>query len=121
MSSLPCASPDEGGETGPLGDLVKKVIKGLGGKGRLTEEEMLSAWGDAVGPDAARHSRPVSLRRGCVFVNVDRSGWLYELATKKREILERLAARFGGKKLRDIRFRIGEITNKEKKDEREEG
>jgi hypothetical protein len=52
---------------------------------------------------------------------VDRSGWLYELATKKREILERLAARFGGKKLRDIRFRIGEITNKEKKDEREEG
>jgi predicted nucleic acid-binding Zn ribbon protein len=110
MSSLLCASPDSGGEEKPLMGLVKKVIKGLGGEGRLTEEEIRRAWREAVGIDAARHSRPVSFKRSSVFVNVDRSSWLYELTVRKKEILAKLEAGLKGKRFKDIRFRIGEIT-----------
>jgi len=110
MSSLPCVSPDPGGEEKPLSGLVKKIIKGLGGKGRLTEEEICRAWQEAVGSDAARHSRPVSFKRGCIFVNVDRSSWLYELTVRKKEILAGLEAGLKGNRFKEIRFRIGEIT-----------
>jgi hypothetical protein len=114
MSFPPCASTDPGaGEANPPSDLVKRVIKGLGGKGRFTEEEMREAWHEAVGPDAARHSMPVSFKKSSVFVNVDRSSWLYELTTKKKEILKKLEERLKGKQFKDIRFRIGDITKKE--------
>ena len=116
MSSLPCASADNGGrEEKPLTDIVKKVIKGLGGQARLTEEEIRLAWQEAVGVEAARHSRPVSFKKASIFVNVDRSSWLYELTTRKKEILERLEARLKGKRFKDIRFRIGEIATERPK------
>ena len=114
MSFHLCASIDpDGYNTSPLSDVVKRVIKGLGGKGRFTEEEMRSAWQYAAGPSAAKHSVPVSFKKESVFVNVDRSSWLYELTTKKKEILEKLEERLKGKKFKDIRFRIGDITKKE--------
>lgn len=93
-----------------IGDIVGRVIKTLGGKGRLTAEEMARTWQDAVGEDAARHSRPVSFRRTSIIVNVDRSSWLYELTTRKREIVEKLKLNLGGRKIRDIRFRIGDVS-----------
>ena len=109
-----CASTDPGTpDANPLSDIVKKVIKGLSGKGRFTEEDMRQAWQDAVGPDAARHSVPVSFKKSSVFVNVDRSSWLYELTIKKKEILKKLEEKLKGKQFKDIRFRIGDITKKE--------
>jgi hypothetical protein len=40
---------------------------------------------------------------------VDNSSWLFELTLKKRIILKKLQAGLEGKKLKDIRFRIGDI------------
>src|SRR3989338_653645 len=92
----------------PIGDLVQGVIKRLK-KGRLSEEEMASVWVKAVGRKGARHSHPASLRRGVLFVNVDRSSWLYELTLRKKEILEKMEGKMKRKPAKDIRFRIGEI------------
>jgi predicted nucleic acid-binding Zn ribbon protein len=102
------------GAAGPLGGILDGVIKKLGGRGRFTEEEMALAWAEAAGEEAARHSRPVSFRRSSIFVNVDRSTWLAELTVRRKEILSRLEERLKGKKFRDIRFRIGDITKKER-------
>ena len=90
--------------------LLREAIKALGGKERLGEEEILEAWKDAAGAAAAGHSKPVSFRRATVTVNVDNSGWLYELTTKKKEIARALSERLGGRKIKDIRFRIGEVA-----------
>jgi predicted nucleic acid-binding Zn ribbon protein len=111
MSSCPCSSckTPGGAAQGPLGDLVKKVIKKIGGRGRLTEEEIAAAWAQAAGKRGAKHTRPVSFRKSTLTVNVDGSGWLYELTTKKRQILKKLGSGLAGKKVKDIRFRIGEI------------
>jgi len=81
----------------------------MGGKGRLTEEEMARAWSRAAGKRGARHTRPVSFKRSVLTVNVDGSSWLYELTTKKREILKKFGPGIAGKAIKNIRFRIGEI------------
>lgn len=93
----------------PLAEALKNVIKDLSGKARLGEEEIAEAWNASVGADAARHSRPVSLNKGTIAVNVDSSGWLYELTVKKKDILKQLEAALKGKKIIDIRLRIGEV------------
>jgi predicted nucleic acid-binding Zn ribbon protein len=89
--------------------IVKDVIKNLTGKGRLSEEEIKSAWQIAAGEKAAAHTKPVSVKRSVLTVNVDASGWLYELTIKKKELLEKLDGRIRGRQLKGLKFRIGEI------------
>jgi predicted nucleic acid-binding Zn ribbon protein len=93
----------------PLENILKDVIKNLSRK-RPGEEEIGDAWAKAAGEAAARHSRPVSFRKSVLVVNVDGSSWLYELTTQKRGILATLERDLKGKKrVKDIRFRIGDI------------
>lgn len=93
----------------PLEEILKKVVEKMGKK-RPSEEEIADAWVDAAGNAAARHSRPVLLKKSVLVVNVDGSGWLYELSTAKPEILKKLGASVKKKKIKDIRFRIGDIA-----------
>lgn len=109
MWSCPDSPADSSPPRNPLEGLLKDVIKNLSGKDRLGAEEITEAWRSAAGEDAARHSKPVSLKKSTVVVNVDSSGWLYELTIKKKEILRKLEEVLKGKKVKDIRLRIGEI------------
>lgn len=92
----------------PLEGLVKDIVERLSGEGALTREDIHEAWEKAVGKKAAMHSRPVSLNRAVLAVNVDGSAWLYELTTRKRETIKKMQEMVKNKKLKDIRFRIGE-------------
>jgi len=96
----------------PLRSLVKKVLARVKRKGRFTEEELAAAWHDAAGKSASAHSRPVTYRWGQIVVKVDDSGWLYELTTKRRELLAQVQKSLKSDKIKSIRFRIGEIEKK---------
>lgn len=92
-------------EKNPIEDIVKKIIGRLGGEEKPKAEEIGARWEKAVGSAAVAHTKPVALKKATLIVNVDQSSWLYELTLRKKEILSRM----DGKKIRDIRFRIGEI------------
>jgi predicted nucleic acid-binding Zn ribbon protein len=64
-------------------------------------------WGDAVGPEVARHSRPVGMRGRVLEVAVDSSVWCQHLQMRRRDILDALAARLGDDAPHDLRFRVG--------------
>ena len=56
----------------------------------------------------AAHSAPVALRDGILYVRVLQPALHYELEQiSKSEILRKLKQRFGGKTIRDVRFRVG--------------
>ena len=90
-------------------NILKDVIKNLGGKDRPTEEDVVLFWAGAAGEKAAKHSKPVMFKKSVLTVNVDDSSWLYELTTKKKEIIRNLEGSFGSKKVKEVRFRIGEL------------
>lgn len=116
MLSCPCSLADPAGEKdkdSPLEGVLKNIIKNLDGKNRPSEEDLMDAWECAVGKRAASHSKPVAFKGAGLVVNVDGSSWLYELTTRKREILKSLGEKITAKKkIKDIRFRIGEVTVK---------
>jgi len=56
----------------------------------------------------AAHSTSVASREGILYVRVLQPALHYELEQiSKSEILRKLKQRFGGKTIRDIRFRVG--------------
>lgn len=90
------------------GDLLPKLMQQLGLSERLRETEVIDAWKTIVGEFIAAHSAPVSLRGGVLFVRVLQPALHYQFEQiSKAEILRKLKQRFGGKIIREIRFRVG--------------
>ena|SRR5437870_7580102 len=88
--------------------LVPKLTQRLGLRERLHETEVIQAWSKIVGDFIAVHSTPVTLRERILYVRVLQPGLHYELEQiSKSEILRKLKQRFGGKMIRDVRFRTG--------------
>ena len=89
-------------------ELMPKLMQRLGLRERLRETEVIEAWSKIVGDFIAAHSTPVALREGILYVRVLQPALHYELdQISKTEILRKLKQRFGGKTIRDIRFRVG--------------
>jgi predicted nucleic acid-binding Zn ribbon protein len=89
-------------------DVLPKLMQRLGLKERLHETEVLEAWSKIVGDFIAAHSAPVTLREGVLYVRVLQPALHYELEQiSKIDILRKLKQRFGGKTIRDLRFRVG--------------
>jgi predicted nucleic acid-binding Zn ribbon protein len=89
-------------------DVLPKLMQRLGLRERLRETEVIDAWSKIVGDFIATHSAPVALREGILYVRVLQPALHYELEQiSKTEILRKLKQRFGGKTIRDIRFRVG--------------
>ena len=94
--------------TNSANKLVPAVMKQLGLEQRLQQSQVFYLWADIVGPDIARHAKPVSLRDGKLIVAVDHPVWLQELVRyDKPLILQKVLERVGKKAVRDICFRIG--------------
>jgi predicted nucleic acid-binding Zn ribbon protein len=90
------------------GDVLPKLMQRLGLKERLHETEVMEAWSKIVGEFIAVHSAPVALREGILYVRVLQPALHYELEqVSKIDILRKLKQRFGGKVIRDVRFRVG--------------
>ncbi|HEY4271907.1 MAG TPA: DUF721 domain-containing protein [Candidatus Udaeobacter sp.] len=89
-------------------EVVPKLMQRLGLRERLRETEVIDAWSKIVGDFIATHSAPVALREGILYVRVLQPALHYELEQiSKTEILRKLKQRFGGKTIRDLRFRVG--------------
>ena len=89
-------------------ELMPKLMQRLGLRERLRETEVIDAWSKIVGDFIAAHSSPVALREGVLYVRVLQPALHHELEQiSKTEIVRKLKQRFGGKTIRDIRFRIG--------------
>ena len=89
-------------------DVLPKLMQRLGLRERLHETVVLEAWSKIVGEFIAAHSSPVALREGVLYVRVLQPALHYELEqVAKIDILRKLKQRFGGKIIRDVRFRFG--------------
>ena len=92
-----------------IGDVLKETLKKLMSPARPSEEGVLLLWEAAAGCGAAKHSKPITIKKSELVVSVDSSSWLYEMTLRKKDILKNLEWKFGKKNIKNIRFRIGEI------------
>lgn len=95
----------------PIKDVIKTVLTHLNKeRGRFGDIDIFKIWGDAVGEDIARHTKPLKLKQGELVVLVDSSSWLYELRFRYRAtILKELKDKIGEETINHIHFRIGDV------------
>ena len=98
----------------PVGEVLERVFNKLSLDKKLKEVKALKLWEEVTGEKISRHSSPLFVRKGNLFVRVDSSGWLTQLTYLKNEIISRLNQRLTGGSIKNIYFRVGEVK-KEKK------
>jgi hypothetical protein len=76
-----------------VGNLLTKAVPALAE--RLLEEAIRREWSQTIGPEAARRSRPMSLRKGTLEISADNSPWLQELTLRSAAIAATLRERHG--------------------------
>jgi hypothetical protein len=98
----------------PVSEILERVFNKLNIDKKLKEMKALKLWEEVTGEKISRHSFPLFVRKGNLFVRVDSSGWLTQLTYLKPEIISRLNQRLGGESIKNIYFRLGEIKKERK-------
>ncbi len=92
-----------------INNILCNVIRRIEKQGPGKKEKILNAWQGIAGEPASCHSRPVSIKRKILTVEVDSSTWLYALSLKKKGLLTGINRELGQHEIEDIRFRMGDI------------
>ena len=80
------------------------------GYGRIqANADFGAAWINAVGPALAKYTLPGRLRRGTLEITVANSMTVQELTFQKAELLAKLQTELPDAKIRDLKFRVGNI------------
>jgi predicted nucleic acid-binding Zn ribbon protein len=87
-----------------LADVIPGALRDMGLEPELRGWRAVSEWPDAVGPQIAKRARAVRYHDGMLWVEVEGSVWLHQLAMLRRDLLRRLNARVGGDEVRDLKF-----------------
>lgn len=90
------------------GEILSRLTDRMGIAARLEKEKAVVLWEEAVGEGIARRSKATSVRGETLFVTVQNSMWLQELALLKEGIIAKLNSLAGSDVVRDIVFRVGD-------------
>lgn len=85
-----------------FGDVLAKLVKARGWQRPAAEATVFGAWERVVGPDIAKHSRPIKLDDGELTVEAESTAWATQLRLLAASLLQRIAAEVGHNVVRKL-------------------
>ena len=78
-----------------FGAVLARLLKARGWQQPTAEATVFGAWEKVVGPDVAKHSRPVKLADGELTVEAESTAWATQLRLLAGSLIKRIAAEVG--------------------------
>ena len=101
-------SDRRGGDARPIGDILRIFLKDANMGPRRRKAGVAEAWAAAAGPELAADTKPSTLNKGVLTVEVRSTGLLQELAGfRNEELLGRLLEHDTTGRITGLRFRLG--------------
>jgi predicted nucleic acid-binding Zn ribbon protein len=85
-------------EPAGVGDILRHLAKTTKLGETLEKARLWEHWSDLVGEETARHSRPRTVQKGQLRIEVESAVWMHKLAYRKWEIIKKVNT-FAGKEL----------------------
>jgi hypothetical protein len=92
-----------------LDSVLKGVAHDLKFEDKMEQVMLYRLWNETVGEQIARNASPVLVRGDVLHVNVSSSVWVQQLQFLREAMLEKINANLTGRKIKDIRFKIGPL------------
>ncbi len=94
-----------------LGDILPETLRKKALYLPTKDRPLIDAWNRAVGAQISSKAQPDRIKDDVLYVRVSTSVWMHELQFMKQDIIAKLNGIFGGNRVSQIRFFIGEIEN----------
>ncbi len=88
----------------PLEKTLDGLMKELGKGRQVLLEQIKDRWPELAGADIARQTSPLKLYHQCLDIEVSNSMWLYELQTRRKNLLLQRLKEFSNNQIQDIRL-----------------
>jgi predicted nucleic acid-binding Zn ribbon protein len=85
-----------------FGAVLARLMKARGWQQPAAEATVFGAWERLVGPDVAKHSRPIKLDDGELTVEAESTAWATQLRLLAGSLLRRIAAEVGHNVVRKL-------------------
>ncbi|MGI9198088.1 MAG: DUF721 domain-containing protein [Candidatus Nanopelagicaceae bacterium] len=76
------------GEPVAVGDLISELVKNRDWQNGLAEGEIFVKWEEIVGVEIAKHSDPIEIKNGKLFIKCSSTAWATQLNLVKNELLQ---------------------------------
>ncbi|HAV43558.1 TPA: hypothetical protein DCX15_06050 [bacterium] len=90
-----------------IGSILERTIKNLGLEHQIEKEMIFQVWKDVVGEEINKHTKPLSLQKKMLVVEVDSPTWNNELNLQKKGIKKKINQIIGKNVIKDIYLKIG--------------
>lgn len=89
-----------------IGDILREYLADKGWPADDPRSPVFLRWTEIAGEELGRHSRPVEIEDGILFVEADHPGWVQMISLQKTRLMKALAAEVPEAKIRDLRVRM---------------
>ena len=93
-------------EPRPIGEVVDRLVRGLGAPSAGAFAAVFARWKDVVGEQVAANAQPLTLHDGRLVVGVEQPGWATQLRYLETDLLGRLAEACGEGVVAAIEVRV---------------
>lgn len=88
-----------------IGSIIRNITSDPKIKNKLEISNIFNHWGDIVGSEINKKSRPDKLARGILFVSVINFTWANELSLMSDQLKKKINSYIGRKVVKSIRFK----------------
>ncbi len=86
----------------PLSSIIRRILFSKGLEMGIKESEVVQRWDEIAGARIAEKAEAYAVESGILFLRVADSSWRNELAMMKEELVEKINAFFGEKRISRI-------------------
>jgi hypothetical protein len=100
--------PSNGSFT-PIGPILETILDRYREKSGGGILHLIQSWEKVVGAPIADNAKPFAVKGTLLLVHVSSSVWMHQLRFLKTDLLDKLNQELGGKRIEDIKFKIGPL------------
>ncbi len=87
-----------------VANILKKTLKKNDLSEKIANYEVFLQWEQIVGPQIAQHTKPKSVAKDKLIIEVAHASWKVELNFLKEKILKQIQQQFPHAKLKELQF-----------------
>ena len=89
---------------------ISRIVEQIREQYRFDEKreysEAVKDWGNIVGPELAKHTKPIKIKDNSLVIGVEGSAWSQEISFMKNAILQKVNTRLGRRFIKSVKTQI---------------
>ena len=90
-------------------ETIDKVMSGLNERLTNKNKSINKAWSETIDKNIKKHTKVAEVKDKVLYIKAESPAWIYEIKSKKKEIIEKINHFHTKEVLKDIKIKLGDI------------